>query len=406
VIGALTVGGNAHARQHGAAEQAEEPVAAEPVEAGDQSEEVAPQGGGYGEMDSDVGSYQSAHGDAGYESCDEPCYDSCGGDGGMWGALNRPISLIFGAEFIYARASFSEALAYVNQDLIAGGEDFVELDFDFNPSYSFYGGVAFPDCGGAILFDFTRMTSDADFAAAETVDTNVFGPYEIDSNIRGSASVDRKTYDLSFAKTIPLGCALACPKACGDCCDKCTDDSCCDSCCDKGCGWCPAWDIVWSGGIRYGDVDWGRTVTAFDPLNNNAFIDSATGRMDFNGFGGRVGLLGRRYFGRRGLFSAYAKGDWSLLFGEMETDVFITNNAGTAFIHNEGDRIVPVTNIELGLTAHIGARGSLSAGYFWEAWHDLGMRDEYDFNQFELSHYDDANILGFDGLFARAEVTF
>ena len=38
------------------------------------------------------------------------------------------------------------------------------------------------------------------------------------------------------------------------------------------------------------------------------------------------------------------------------------------------------------------------------------MRDEYDFvagaGGFQLSHYDDANILGFDGLFARAEITY
>jgi hypothetical protein len=116
--------------------------------------------------------------------------------------------------------------------------------------------------------------------------------------------------------------------------------------------------------------------------------------------------LGRRYFGRRGLFSVYGKGDWSILWGEMETNVAVTNVAGTAFILNAADRIVPVTEIELGGTAHLGSRASLSAGYFWAAWHDLGMRDTYSFTQFQLSHYDDANILGWDGFFARAEVTF
>ena len=78
----------------------------------------------------------------------------------------------------------------------------------------------------------------------------------------------------------------------------------------------------------------------------------------------------------------------------------------TSFITNEGERIIPVTEIELGGSAHLGSRATVSAGYFWAAWHDLGMRDEYGFTQFQLSHYDDANILGFDGFFARAEVTF
>ena len=34
------------------------------------------------------------------------------------------------------------------------------------------------------------------------------------------------------------------------------------------------------------------------------------------------------------------------------------------------------------------------------------MSETYDFEQFQVHHYDDANILGFDGLFARAEVAF
>ena len=50
----------------------------------------------------------------------------------------------------------------------------------------------------------------------------------------------------------------------------------------------------------------------------------------------------------------------------------------------------------------------MSAGYFISAWHDLGMRDEYGFDVpgLQLSHYDDANILGFDGFFARVDVAF
>jgi hypothetical protein len=37
------------------------------------------------------------------------------------------------------------------------------------------------------------------------------------------------------------------------------------------------------------------------------------------------------------------------------------------------------------------------------------MRDEYNFSNIpgiQLSHYDDANILGFDGFFARVDVRF
>lgn len=68
--------------------------------------------------------------------------------------------------------------------------------------------------------------------------------------------------------------------------------------------------------------------------------------------------------------------------------------------------MIPVTEIEAGLTAYLGNHVQLSSGYFLSAWHDLGFRDEYDFGQFQLSHYDDANILAFDGFFARAELSF
>jgi hypothetical protein len=348
-------------------------------------------------MDSEFSTYGQADMGGAYEG------GYAMGGGGSRSFMDRPISLVFGAEFIYAQASFSEALAFVQQDLITATDEFVEFDWDYEPSYSVYGGVYLVDCGGAVIFEFTRLESDAEFAASDfgNSNINIFAPYEIDGNIEGSASVDLESYDLSFAKTIPLGCALACPKKCGDCCDECSDD-----CCNPCCGWCPAWDLTFLAGVRYADVDWDRIVTAFDPLNNNAFIDSAAATMDFEGFGGRIGLMGRRYFGRRGLFSAYGKADWSILWGEMETDIAITNVAGTAFIVNEGERIIPVTEIELGATAHLGSRASISAGYFWAAWHDLGMRDTYAFPQFQLSHYDDANILGFDGFFARAEVTF
>jgi len=318
----------------------------------------------------------------------------------MGGFLSRPIQLVFGAEYIYARANFSQALAYVQQDLIAGGETWHCYDFDYNSSYSFYGGIYLPDCGGSIIFDYTRLTSDASVAAAETSTNQIFGPFEIDNFIEGSADVDLRSYDLSFAKTIPLGCPLqSCGKGCGECCD----DSCCGGC---GGGWCPAWDVTWSAGVRFADLEWNRGLTGLDPFNNFQPFESYNTRFNWDGFGGRVGLMGRRYIGRRGLVSLYGKGDWSLMKGQYDITTTVNNAAGTAFLRSECDNIVPVTEIELGATVHIGCNASLSAGYFWAAWHDLGMREEYDFAQFQISNYDDANILGFDGLFVRAEVAF
>jgi len=121
-------------------------------------------------------------------------------------------------------------------------------------------------------------------------------------------------------------------------------------------------------------------------------------------------LLGRRYLGRRGLLSVYAKGDISLLVGDMHirTDTQDVDNGDQRLRSHEstGRRVIPVTEIEAGVTTHLGSNIALSSGYFISAWHDLGMRDTYAFNQFQLSSYDDANILGFDGFFARAEIAY
>ena len=134
--------------------------------------------------------------------------------------------------------------------------------------------------------------------------------------------------------------------------------------------------------------------------------------MSFEGIGPSVGLLGRRYIGRRGLFSLFARCDLALLSGTMNVDVDATRTAqvgGLGGITRASFKnIIPVTEIEVGGTAHIRNCLKLSAGYFLSAWHDLGMRDEYSFaqGQFQVQTYDDANILSFDGFFARAELAF
>ena len=92
-----------------------------------------------------------------------------------------------------------------------------------------------------------------------------------------------------------------------------------------------------------------------------------------------------------------------LLLGDVDSS---TDNSVVLEItptHTHGTQIVPVTELELGATAHLGRVASFSAGYFWSAWHDLGMREDLPPG---LSRTDDANILGFDGLFARGEVAY
>ncbi len=192
-----------------------------------------------------------------------------------------------------------------------------------------------------------------------------------------NAGVDAKSYDLEWAKTIPLG--------------GCCDSSCCGETCQTGCSGCcrpccPAWDITWSGGFRWGDVTWDRNFNAEDA---NAFtVTDGRADMSFRGGGLRTGLEGRRYFGKNGWFSLYGKGNISLLLGDVDltvrritNDPSVQNNPVTDATQTFTTRqIIPVTELEAGVTGQVTCHTSITAGYLYAAWHDLGFRDEDQLN--------------------------
>lgn len=348
---------------------------------------------------------------------DDGCCDTCGGYGCdgrcrgrgglgciLFGWICPPGRYFFTADYLYVRANFSEAVAYLEQDdqsQNAGTDVFHELDFQYESSYRFGGGYRLGNCGEEIRFMFTRLSSDA----SDVAPSGSFLPYSVTAPPEGQtfidADVDLKTYDVEFVKTIPLGGRMGCEcggaSGCGDACG-CGDGCACD---------CPAWDITWSGGMRFADVDWNRSYAAVD--EQDEVTAEADAVMDFRGGGVRMGLEGRRYFCRNGCLSVFLKGDISLLLGDLklestrveQSDPNITNTQTFST-----RQIIPVTEVETGLTGHITCNTSITTGYLFSAWHDLGFRDEFNFPTLMETRYDDANILGFDGFFARLEVAY
>jgi hypothetical protein len=70
-------------------------------------------------------------------------------------------------------------------------------------------------------------------------------------------------------------------------------------------------------------------------------------------------------------------------------------------------QIIPVTELEAGITASVTCHSTFSAGYMLTAWHDLGFRDEgIRANIQDVNSYDDANIMSFDGCYVRYEFAF
>ena len=380
--------------------------------------------GGYVEGNGPESYYPGGCGD-GY-ACDPGCYecsDDCGyGYGGTWcdffdscgiaSAPGQPRQWFFTADYLYVRANFSEAVAYLNQideDLpTVGIDEFHQLDFRHDSSYRFGAGYYLCSCDEQVRFMFTRLNSYADEQEAEFGN---FVPYEVTPPPGGeteiNAWVDVKAFDLEYAKTIPLGGNCGCGDACG--CDSCGGG--CGECCGESCGacGCPAWDITWSGGVRFANVDWQRSYAAFDSDENLTAI--AVPRMNFDGGGPRFGLEGRRYFGDHGWFSMFLKGDISLLLGNLDLEAVRVTDPGTVdqttVIQSINCRhIIPVTEIEAGLAMRLTGHSNLSVGYLFSAWHDLGFRDQFGFPTFMETSYDDANILGFDGLFVHCEISY
>lgn len=335
-------------------------------------------------------------------SCD-PC-DPCSGGGCELHSLRSHRGQVFvGAEYLSIRTEFSEATAYVITDTnaVPNTNTWEQFNMDYSDSYRFYAGYRLCECGGEIRFTYTDIDTGGGFdsgAFDSTSGTIITPPLELGApttgeRITGSASTNINNYDLGFTKTIPLGSPLCCDTGCGDCCGDCGD--CCGGCCPQ----CPAWDIAWTGAIRFANVD-----------STLGYTSTATGRtgqsvVNFDGVGMRAGVLGRRYIGKSGTASVYLKGDISLLLGDVE---HYTVSTTTATHQITSTQVVPVTELEAGATVFVLPNISLTGGYLLAGWHDLGHRATYDFSSTGavITNFDDANLMTLDGWFLRAEAAF
>jgi hypothetical protein len=331
--------------------------------------------------------------------CDGGCCDQgCCGDECGSGCCDSRGRFFVTADYLLVHPSFSQATAFIRQDLGEGTDTFVPFDFDYNSSYRFGGGYR-TSCGDEIRFLYTRMNGDASAVAFPGDIVPFTADPPPDGRTLIHADVDAKTYDLECVKIIPLG------GNCGGCGDA------CGSCCGRS---CPAWDIGWSGGIRWADVGWNRSYVALDDTDFPV-TDVRTG-LTFRGGGIRTGLEGRRYFFQDGWLSIYGKGNISLLLGDVNMDTTRSSDDGNTVVRQffSNRQIIPMFDLEAGLTAQVTCHTAFTAGYLFSAWSDLGFRNSFDVCDCGDSavpallgtKQDNANILGFDGFFARVEFAF
>lgn len=330
------------------------------------------------------------------------CGDSNCGDCIAHGRCGSSGMFFGGAEYLLVRPRFSEAVAEVRRTITVNEGDesttqvdqSVEYPYDYQSSYRLFLGYRLCDCGGEVQFTFWRLQGDAEVAdgPAEVANGSRIILGQLGNNpcegefFRARSSVDANLYDLDFTKCIPL------------------DSS---SCCDP-CG-CPRWDVRWMAGVRIADIN-RNDHNSVDGSNSEDCLGVGDIDAEFSGAGPRIGLQGRRYLGCDGRMSVYAKGNGAILIGDYDARRVFRNQMGetdpvvTNIQEDHLTRLIPNGEIEVGGSWQIFPHAYLSAGWFFQAWFDLGSSQEIVGSSF--GGLDDANILAFDGLFIRAEMMF
>lgn len=318
--------------------------------------------------------------------CDDCCWTPCGCPG--WFA---------GADYLFVRPDFSNAPAFQRITAVSGTQPTItqtfttiQQNFSYESSVRAFFGYR-TECGDEIRFTYWNFNQDSTATVNAGVDVAYGGQFMLRANEPGDSltnqvSLNMNVYDIDYVKC---------------CCNPCG----CQSPC------CPVWTLSYSAGIRIASVNRTDNTLQDSPSVDPALPVAGFITANFIGAGPRLGLEGRRFFLNHDRLSLFARGHLALLLGEYDVtqNVLVTSptSAVTRLVNNH-DRIIPEADIEIGGDWQVTCRLRLSAGYLFQAWWDLG---EFEFISPSTSSglipdVNNANILGFDGLFARVEYRF
>ncbi len=296
------------------------------------------------------------------------------------------------------RPNFSSAVAAVERTTTVVGNVSTQTDrevayeFDHDSEFRLFGGYRWGECGESFDLSYWRIDNDASFESTPVpADLSVifagFADNDADApgeRLLADVSVELDVFDIDYTKRIPI--RSGSPSNCGVC--------------------CPLWDLAWSFGARFADYE--RVHENLVVNAAGAGVSGAGASTEFVGAGPRGTLAGRRYFGDERLWSAYGKTGVSLLLGDYEAGSVRVTPVGARVIttvRDEAfDRIVPVIDLEFGLSRQFGCRTLFTAGYRFQSWWELGQFEAVDVG--DCNCLGSSNLLTMDGLFASLEYTF
>ncbi|MBI2825627.1 MAG: hypothetical protein HYX69_13165 [Planctomycetia bacterium] len=339
--------------------------------------------GGYG------GGYDGDPYGGGYDGYG--CGDGCLIPGKMW-------TVVAGGEALWIRPRFSESAALTRTVTSQNGStttttgDRINFDPGYQGGFRTYLGFRNARCGDEVRFTYSNFngidrksgTATSNTAYCDFLCNSTTNPGDV---INTSLRLNVNVWDLDFIRPFFFN------ASCGDCCGP----------------GCPPWDLRWFGGLRIGSINHfiNSDVIPSSPSVGSETIAASSNK--FTGFGPRMGLQGRRYFGPNGRWSLYAKGAGSLLVGNVaqyisnSSSAFDETNPIRTTLSARDSRIVPVAELEIGATWRVLPRLALSGGWNLQTWWDLGLQEVGSNSQPLL---DDSNILGFDSFFLRGEFVF
>jgi hypothetical protein len=297
-----------------------------------------------------------------------------------------------GAEYRLLRTHFSEAVAFATLTLGAGpqGPDLSvaasELSFDYESSYALFAGYHLNDYAD-VRFTYWHLDSRTDVSGAAAANQVIVDPFgnlaPPGTQIDTVATVRLNVYDLEYLRRM--------------------ED--------------PSWpaSVMYSAGLRFANLNqfYDSTVSA-----GGGVLSDGIFRVNWFGVGPYGTITGRVWLGECRRLSLFAKAGAALLVGKnnITTDVSVTG-AFTGGQSASRILVVPVLESELGASWEPTDRWRLSAGWLVQAWFDLGVSGGT-FSGANLPAIglppiqnifggaDDSNIMGFDGLFVRAEYNF
>jgi hypothetical protein len=297
-----------------------------------------------------------------------------------------------GADYRLVRTHFSEATAFATLTAGAGpqGPDLrvrgTDVRFDYQSAVSVFAGYHFNDLSD-VRFTYFHLDSQATALGAALAPNQVIvdpignlAPFGTAINTR--ATVKLNVFDLEYIHRIE--------------------------------------DAAWPVGMQYSAGLRVANINQFFDANigaGGAQLSDGVFRMNWYGVGPYTSILGRLY-GPNRRFSTFAKAGAALLVGknDIEQQVSVTG-AFTATQTAGRILVVPVLESELGASWQPNDQWRFSAGWFVQAWFDMGISGA-SFSGANLplvgfpalanvfTEADDSSIMAFDGLFLRAEYYF